>query len=715
MNAYLIVDVDDLLDHLEKSHLALDLHDVTTALRNGATLASGLVSSDELTAVAVADWTKQRMRPGRIGSSVQQIFVTNGFEPFNLPERAFVSDALYINYFSAIDTPIDELIIVTTQENFASLAKRLEVGPRGRVRIWGDETLQLEHVIYQPLSTVLGVPTKTTELYIDFENITIGLNEQGYIIDLDLFVESITRQARAHGQVTRMAAYAPWGQRGSLPPLVDAQGREISDEAPSKLALANIDPVFNLPGKNSADMRIAKDVMGASTAPNSADIFIIASGDRDFNDVFGALRARGKQVVVWGIHGSTSRMLENNPAILLEYIDDFGHFQRHTDLEQIYEDAVLDEDGEPRAFRPSQWSSVVLQCDILKARHPRSPLTVDDLTDHLIEVHTVVSPARGEELLQQAHSLGLIEMSPDDTITLNQRHSITMATRLIRDRIVSRVANTLEVRNWEYVNYGFLLKGLSMDADLNTPGLNGDDNWRSEWIDALVREGLLVRELVPHPSNPEDLVPVIRLPDPHRAPTPEDTAPPDDVQNATSPEAVDDMMRRVVVSVEQFTSFRGFAWCPLGSLHKRLRPYDPNTIFQQVIEVLSDRGAINIDEYENPQSVYRTKGISLIYESALVQQYLAERDEFVRVLLDLYQERQAINTESLSANINAAPDVLQTWISIMELENILNPVPGHQDLFSLFRTHHTVTRVAEKYGYEDDEELEEASPEDIEE
>ncbi len=703
MKAYLIVDVDDLLDHLEKSHLALDLHDVTTALLNGATLASGLVTADQLTAVAVGDWTKQRTRPGRIGWNVQQIFVTNGFEPFNVPERAFVSDALYINYFSANDTPIDELIIVTTQENFALLAKRLAIGPKGRVRIWGDQPLSLDNVIYQPLSTVLGIPTKTAALYIDFENITIGLNEQGYIIDLDLFVDSITKQARAHGQITRMAAYAPWGQRGSLPPLVDAQGREISDEAPSRLALANIDPVFNLPGKNSADMRIAKDVMGASTSPNSPDIFIIASGDRDFNDVFGALRARGKQVVVWGIHGSTSRMLENNPAILLEYIDDFGHFQRHTDLGHIYEEAVLNEDGEPLIFRPSQWSSVVLQCDILKARHPRSPLTMDDLTDHLIEVHTVVSPARGEELLYQAKGLGLIDISADDTVTLNLRHSITIATRLIRDRIVHRVANTLEVRNWEYVNYGFLLKGLSMDTDLSNPGLNGDDNWRSEWIDALVREGLLVRELVPHPSNPDDLVPVIRLPDPVRPPTPEDTAPPDDIQPIASPEIIEDMMRRIVVSVEQFTSFRGFAWCPLGSLHKRLRPYDPNTVFQQVIEVLNERGAVNIDEYENPQSVYRTKGISLIFDSDLVQSYLAERDEFVRVLLDLYQERSPITTDTIQGRIHVTRAVLDTWVSIMELENILNPVPGHQDLYSLFRTHHTVTRVADKFGYHNDE------------
>ena len=35
---------------------------------------------------------------------------------------------------------------------------------------------------------------------------------------------------------------------------------------------------------------------------------------------------------------------------------------------------------------------------------------------------------------------------------------------------LGRVANTLQVRGWEYVNYGFLLKGLEMERDITRPG-----------------------------------------------------------------------------------------------------------------------------------------------------------------------------------------------------------------------------------------------------
>ncbi|MCI0710679.1 MAG: NYN domain-containing protein [Chloroflexi bacterium] len=696
MNGYLIVDVDDLIDGLEERNLALDLYDVATSLRNGATLAAGLFGADELVAVAFADWSLNRSIPGSTHANVQQVFVTAGYDLFNVPERAFAADAIMVNYFPEGE-PVDELILVTTQRDIANIARRVTLSDMGRVRLWSDEDLKITGVIYQPLETILGIPTKTVALYIDFENITIGLNDQGYIINLETLIDAMQRQARAHGQVTTMQAYAPWGQRGSLPPLVDAQGREVSDDAPSRLALANIDPVFNLPGKNSADMRIAKDVLAASASSNAAEVFIVASGDRDFNDVFGALRARGKQVVVWGIHGSTSRILEKNPAILLEYVDDFARFQRHTELGEIYDRNIRSDDGEVRVFRPSQWSSVVLQYDILKALHPRSNISIDDLTDQLVDVHTVTSLARAEELVQQAESLGLLQIDNVATVTLDESHPIVQKTRLIRDRLVYRVANTLSVRSWEYVNYGFLLKGISMDTRLAPPDMNVDDNWRSEWIDALVREGLLERELVAHRHNPDDLVPVIQLPSDEEVTSIPSSSAPSMVVNERM---VEEMMTRVTVSVEQFTSFRGFEWCPLGSLHRRLRPYDPGMSFQQSVEILMEEGSVNIQEYQNPQSSFRTKGISLNTTAPRVEKVLQERDDFVRGLLELYHGNVPITPEAIARETGKEEPWLEIWMSIMRLENVINPVPGHEDLFSLFRTHHTVNMVADKYGYE---------------
>jgi hypothetical protein len=694
MTAYLIVDVDDLLQRLEMRGVTLDIHNVASALLNSAALAAGLKSPEELIAVAVADWNRYRRPSGSAGISVQQVFAGEGYDLFNVPERKVVTDALLMHYFSFEAAPVDELIIATTRLDISTLVHRVQTTDRARVRIWADEPPpDLEDVIFQPLEAILGIPSKTVALYIDFENISISLSEQGYILDIDDLVDGMIKQAQTHGQVIHMAAYAPWGQRGSLAPLTDRTGREVSDEAPGRMARANIDPVFSLPGKNSADMRIAKEVLDDSAAGDSADVFIIASGDRDFNEVFSAVRARNKQVIVWGVRGSTSRLVESNPALLVEYIEDFCKLRRHVDLLPQHAAPAataprLDIDGHEPEFRPSQWSSVILQLDQLLIRAQLHEVPTEVLIDRLIEMHTVPNADRADDLIAQAASRGMLTLDPSrNTVALNTRHPTVEKTTLIRDRIVHRVANTLHVRGWEYVNYGFLLKGIGMDHGLEGPGLNASDTWRSEWVDSLVREGILTRELVPHRHNPEDLVPVIKLAD-------EETISAIPHLPGVTQDDIEQMICRVIVSVEQFTSFRGFAWCPLGSLHRRLRPFDPSTTFQQAVEQLMDEGAVLVEEYENPQSDYKTKGISLVLRSPRVQSVLDQRNQFIRALLDLYDHRQPINHVMLHDQLRLGDEELDLWISIMQSENVLKSVPGQSDLYSLFRTHHTVSLVA---------------------
>ena len=718
MTAYLIVDIDDLLERLRSRGVAIDLHELATRLRSGAALAAGLPTPDALKAIAVADWTALRLTPN--GPTLERTFEGVGFETFNLPGRQHIADALIIQYFSFDPEPIDELIIVTSSADVTTLIRRVRLQRNARIRIWSDTPQKIEGVIVQPLDAILGLQAKTAALYVDFENIAISLAEQGYAVDLDALIEGLKRQAAAHGQVTHMAAYAPWGQRSSLPPLVDGQGRELGPEALNRLLMSNIEPRVTLPGKNSADMRIAQDVLADSIQPSASDIYIIASGDRDFNDMFSALRARGKQVVVWGVHGTISRMLQQNSALHVEYLDDFLALPHRT--------AQTTQTALNGPFTPSQWSSLVLQYDLQAARTPGDGLSAETLQDQLRRAGVVASDERGRDLIQQAVLMGVIRLSAE-LIYMVADNPIVERTRLIRDRIVSRVANTLEVRNWEYVNYGFLLKGLAMDRSLDRPGFNLDDAWRSDWIEDLVREGLLVRELVPHRHNSSDLVPVIKLPGTMGTlsvrmstagmslllddelggyginGTPDGYSyeleslepanfPMSEAIDTTTEAEIEAMMRRVIVSIDQFTSYRRFTWCPLGSLHKRLRPHDSGMGFQRAVERLLEQSAVQIDEYENPLSPYRTKGISLVTESAFVQQILNERNQFIRILINLYDQRQPISVETLVYYTGLEREALALWVSMMELENVLNPVPNRPDQYTLFRGHHTVNLIA---------------------
>jgi hypothetical protein len=610
MAAYLVVDVDNLLQHFRSRGIGVDFQELAVGLRGGAALAAGLVSADSLKAIAVAHWDSHRERGT---ADLEYIFKAAGYDTFDLPHREPLADALIIHYFSYDPEPIDELILATTSSDLLPLIRRIKTTRSARIRMWGSEdvlkgTEFANEIVFQPLESLLGLQTKNVAVYIDFENISISLNEQGFVVNLDHLIDRFVKQAKAHGNVIKMAAYAPWGQRGSLPPLVDLNGREIADEAPSRLALANIDPVFHLPGKNSADIRIARDVITDANYADAADVYILASGDRDFNDVLNTLLKRNMTVVVWGVRGSTSRLLEKNTNITIEYIDDFTNLQTHESLRTV---SLQNTDSEN--FTPSQWTSVIVQFERLTQDLQAESASIRQLVEQLQDVGAVVSRPRGEDLVSQAISLGILKpISTNGHIVLNERHPIVEKTRLIVERIVRRVENTLQVRGWEYVNYGFLLKGLAMDRELDRPGCNTDDQWRSHWIDALVREQVLERRLVPHRHNPDDLVPVIRLNPAYPISAVQlQESPPAETSTVNWSEVslpqlaqiepdTADMVRRIVVSIEQFTSFRDFAWCPLGSLHRRLRAFDAGMSFQRAVEYLIENNAADREGISQP-------------------------------------------------------------------------------------------------------------------
>ncbi len=705
MTPYLIVDVDDLLRFT--SQKGIDLQEFAVSLKGSSALAADLFDTATLRAIAVADWAahKKQQFPVEPGA----IFRSAGYEIVQVDERSQLPSCLMERYFQTPLSQDSQLILATTSLDMLPLIHEVRASSQAKIRVWGAAAI-IERgsevgkdVIFQPLEALFGIQTKNVWVYIDFENISISLNEQGFVVNLDHLIERLLSQAKAHGRLVKMAAYAPWGQRGALPPLVDSSGREVAEDAPARLMMANIDPVFHLPGKQSADIRIARDVLTDVSLPDSGDVIILATGDRDFNDVINPLLQQRKTVIVWGVRGSTGRLLQNHPSLQLEYIDDFTDMQTHKSLSQV------ETEGDTESFIPSQWSSVIIQFFRLSTAEPNREITVDLLIDQLQEVGDVISPERGRDLVSQAISLGILqrEAASAAVITLNMRHPVVEKTLLIVNRMSRRVFNTLSSRSWEYVNYGFLLKGLEMERDLDRPGMNESDQWRSHWIDCLVREGVLQRDLVPHRHNPEDLVPVIRLPQQSE----QSPAQPEQAEAAgldvasqkwqgLAPQQLQDsdpevarMVTRIVVSVQQFTSFRNFAWCPLGSLHTRLRSFDSGAFFQLAVEYLLVNAMVTVNEYENPRSEYNTKGIELDENNGYVAALLAERDEFVRALLQMDRGNLGFSSAKIEQHLGADWDV-PLWLSIMQTENILNSMPGRSQQFSLFRAHHTVKLVA---------------------
>ena len=214
MAAYLIADVDDLLRFTAQN--GIDLHELAVALRGSAGFVAGLYDTTSLKAVAVADWRSQ-LRDENMPLEPEAIFRSAGYQVIDVRDRSCLPDCLMQDVFQLDPSPIEELILATTGADLLPLIDLVNVTSNARIRVWGDDESAVRaagvsrDVIFQPLVGLHGIKGKNVWVYIDFENISISLNEQGFVVNLDHLIERLVSQAQAHGKLVKMSAYAPWG------------------------------------------------------------------------------------------------------------------------------------------------------------------------------------------------------------------------------------------------------------------------------------------------------------------------------------------------------------------------------------------------------------------------------------------------------------------------------------------------------------------------
>ena len=150
-------------------------------------------------------------------------------------------------------------------------------------------------------------PDRRIGLFIDFENLAIGVKEAKYKkFEIELLLERLLEK----GKIVLKRAYCDWDRYGDYK-------REFHEAAVEMIEI----PGRGYSGKNSADIRMAVDAMDICWSKDHIDLFVIASGDSDFSPLVSKLKENNKYVIGHGVKNSSSDLLIDNCDEFIFYED----------------------------------------------------------------------------------------------------------------------------------------------------------------------------------------------------------------------------------------------------------------------------------------------------------------------------------------------------------------------------------------------------------
>jgi len=151
-------------------------------------------------------------------------------------------------------------------------------------------------------------------LFIDFENIALGVREAKYPkFEINLLLERLVDK----GKIVVKRAYADWDKFAEYK-------REFHESAVELIEI----PHRHVSGKNSADIRLVVDAMDMCWSKDHIGIFVIASGDSDFSPLVSKLKENDKFVIGCGVKNSSSALLTENCDEFIFYEDLVRGFQK---------------------------------------------------------------------------------------------------------------------------------------------------------------------------------------------------------------------------------------------------------------------------------------------------------------------------------------------------------------------------------------------------
>ena len=153
----------------------------------------------------------------------------------------------------------------------------------------------------------LGTNEPTIALFLDFENLALGVREAKY---KSFEISKVLARLVEKGKIVYKKAYADW----------EAYGKYKKPFHEAAIELIEV-PRKSYSGKNSADIRMVVDALDLCYSKDHINVFAIGSGDSDFSPLASKLKENAKYVIGVGVKNSTSDLLMENCDEFIFYED----------------------------------------------------------------------------------------------------------------------------------------------------------------------------------------------------------------------------------------------------------------------------------------------------------------------------------------------------------------------------------------------------------
>lgn len=371
------------------------------------------------------------------------------------------------------------LIMITGDASFAPLARQAEACA-AEVIVWWSGALPAEltqpgYIVRDLEQEVLGLTARppAVTIFIDYENIHIGLERQGVVPTPGAILAAVRAESQDLGVTRAMHCYADWKV------LSESLGRDVQRE----LVLLGAKTHYQIGrhGKNVADMAIMADVYDCLAQPVSAakrtDAVVLVTGDRDFVPLVEHIQQCGKPVRVLTLRACLSQELR----------------ERAPDLRELDQRLAP---HEPGAVDAALLATLLHTVAYLR-QHRYAWAYVDKLAG-------VVAPGQdaavGRQRVQVAQMQGALAAGPAShaaTLMLNPAHPAAFTAAWLYDQLYTCLVR----RAMPYVDTSYLSRCMGEDQHLRARQIGQSWEAARQLLTQAAASGVIVKHTRPHPAD----------------------------------------------------------------------------------------------------------------------------------------------------------------------------------------------------------------------